>query len=145
MNTEVIKQQTWWGRNWKWFVPVVCGVLILLVTVVISFICLVFGLLKNNDAYKMALNRVQEDQSVITAFGSRVEPKWYVLGSIHTSGPSGTASLQIPIAYKNKSGSIYVEATKQMGQWIIRRLEVEINDTGKRLVLIKSVNESETK
>jgi hypothetical protein len=137
MADEPIKKPNWLGRNWKWFIPVAALAAIISIGLVAAiFIYSIFGIIKSTDAYKMSVKYAQENEEVTKAFGGEIKPGWFVLGSVHTSGPGGYASLQIPISNGDKTGTIYVEAAKGDGIWTIKKLSVEVNDTKERLTLI---------
>ncbi|MFH0888435.1 MAG: cytochrome c oxidase assembly factor Coa1 family protein [Planctomycetota bacterium] len=137
MSEEVVEKHNWWIRNWKWFVPVsILTAIIILCLICFAFVYFIFGIIKSTDAYKTSLKYAQENEEVIKTFGGKIEPKWYVIGSVRTVGLGGHASLQIPVSYGNKSGNVYVEADKETGVWTIKKLIVQADDTGKRLTLI---------
>ncbi len=66
------QNKNWWGRNWKWVVPVGCLVPLALcagfITLIVS---LVFGMMKSSDAYKEAL----ANQSLSTEQRKQLEDK----------------------------------------------------------------------
>ena len=44
----------WWGRNWKWFLPVGC---LGLIVIALGGITLVLGIMKSSDVYKESVAR----------------------------------------------------------------------------------------
>src|SRR4051812_26805937 len=80
----------WWGRNWKWAVPVGCLVpLVVCGGLFGGIFAAVFGALRSSDAYKTAIGRAQGDQAVVAALGSPVEGGYLVSGNINVNGSSG--------------------------------------------------------
>ena len=139
-----LQQTTWWGRNWKWFVPTGCMTLLLLVVVfVVSIVFVVFTALKSSDVYQTALARAKADSRVTAALGSPIEAGFFVSGSTHVTGPSGEAELSIPIAGPNGKGTIYAVAEKSAGKWSFSKLAVEVQGTGKRIDLIEQSSSEE--
>jgi hypothetical protein len=131
------KSQTWWQRNWKWFVPVAClGFLALFAAFAMLMITIVFGMVKSSDVYKDALARAQTHPAVVKALGSPIKAGIFVMGSINVSGPSGQADLAIPISGPNGKGTIYARASKSAGRWTFSQLAVEIKATKERIDLI---------
>ena len=127
----------WFGRNWKWFVPVTIVVLMLLfVGFVGGIMTLVFGAMKNSTPYQHAVAVATHHPQVIRELGSPIEPGWLVSGSINVSGPSGEAKLSIPLKGRLHKGTVYVEATKSLGLWNYQALVVEIEDTQQRIDLL---------
>jgi hypothetical protein len=132
------QDKNWWGRNWKWFIPVVClGFLVVFVGFIVGIMCLVFGVIKSSDVYKDAVARAQAYPSVREALGTPIEEGMFISGNINVSGPSGEANLSIPISGPDGEGTIYVVATKSVGQWTFSTLVVEIKDTKQRINLLE--------
>jgi len=127
----------WWGRNWKWFVPVGClGFLILFVGVIAAIIVLVFGMMRSSDAYKHAVSTAIVHPSVQKNIGTPIKEGMFTTGTINVSGPSGQANLAIPISGPDGRATIYVVAAKSAGQWTFSTLIVEIKNTKQRIDLL---------
>jgi hypothetical protein len=129
----------WWKRNWKWFVPLGCfSMLLLFVAFVGSIVLIVFSAVKSTDVYKDALARAQAHTSVIEALGSPIKVGFLVSGNTNVNGASGEANLSIPISGPNGKGTIYVAASKSLGQWNYSGLIVEVAKTHQRIDLLQS-------
>lgn len=130
--------RTWWGRNWKWFVPVCClGAVVLFAAFVALILTLVFGMIKSSGAYKDALAQARAHPAVVEALGTPIEAGFFVMGNINVSGPSGHADLAIPISGPKGKGTIYAVATKHAGQWTFSQLTVQIKRTNEGIDLIE--------
>ena len=131
-------QKNWWGRNWKWFVPVGClGTLAMIGVFIALIVTLVFGMLKSSDAYKMAMENVQNNAVVQATLGTPIEAGMFVGGNISVNGASGQADLSIPISGPKGSATLYVVAEKKAGAWSFATLVVELQDSGERLDLLQ--------
>jgi len=131
-------EKNWFGRNWKWFVPLACvWGLVVIAGFVALILYLVFGLMKSSDVYTEALARAKANPSVVMALGMPIKEGLVVAGSIRVSGPSGEADLEIPISGPKGKGTIYVEAHKSAGRWNYLKLFVEIGVDGERIDLLK--------
>ena len=125
---------TWFYRNKKWFIPVLCvGSLAILIGFVALLLLAIFGFMKSSDAYKGALARAKASVAVVEALGTPIRDGILINGSIHLNGSSGDADLAIPISGPKGKATIYVNARKRLGQWTFPRLIVEIKSTGKRV------------
>ncbi len=127
---------TWWQRNWKWFVPVCIGSVVLFVGFIMLIFVAVFGMMKSSDAYKDALAMVRENQYVQEALGSPIEAGLLVMGNINVNGSSGHADLAIPVSGPYGEGTIYVVASKSAGRWTLLNLVTEIAATNERIDLL---------
>lgn len=127
----------WWQRNWKWFVPLLAAlVLTLFAGAVLALMSMVLGMIKSSDAYQQPLQQAQRDPAVIAALGGPVEPGWMVMGNISVNGPSGEASLQIPLSGPRASGDLFVEGSKSAGVWTFQTLSVQPDAGGQRIDLL---------
>ena len=127
----------WWSRNWKWFVPVGClGMLVVLVVFVGSILLIVFGALKSSDAYKTAVARAKANPQVIEALGTPIEEGMFLSGKTNVDGSSGEADLTIPISGPKGKAKIYAVATKRAGRWTYSTLEAEIDGRDERIDLL---------
>src|SRR5215475_2396522 len=128
----------WWKRNWKWFVPVGCltmGLLILLF--VGSILVIVFSAMKSTEVYREALARAKADPAVIEALGLPIKDGLLLSGNTNVNGASGESNLAIPISGPKGKGTIYVSAQKSLGQWNYSGLVVEISETHQRIDLLQ--------
>lgn len=131
-----MEQRNWWGRNWKWFVPVGClSILLLLAAFIALVMAFVFGMMKSSNPYSQALEVARSNPSVVAALGSPIEEGYFVSGKISENGPSGEAELAIPISGPRGAGTIYLEAHKSAGAWKFSTLVAEIGATHERINL----------
>jgi hypothetical protein len=129
----------WFERNWKWFVPTVILMFIVICAAFITgIISLVLVSVKSSGVYKDAVVIVQTDEGAREVLGEPIRTKWYVMGSINVSGPSGQAELFIPVFGPQGSGTVHLEAEKKEGKWFYKYLVLEIDDSGERISLYPS-------
>jgi hypothetical protein len=128
----------WWKRNWKWFVPLGCfSIAVLFVIFIGSIALIVFIAIKSTDVYKDALARAKANSAVIEAVGSPITEGFLVSGNTNVNGASGEANLSIPISGPKGKATIYVAATKSLGQWNYSGLVAEIEKTHQRINLLQ--------
>ena len=108
---------------------------ILLACVVPAVLALFFGVmygLKNSDAYQGAVAKLAANESVIAITGEPLETG-LPQGSINISGPSGSAALQFSVEGPRGSGTAYVHAQRELGEWSFPRIVFEDSATRKRI------------
>ena len=93
------------------------------------------GLMKQSDAYKIALARAQANPAAIEAIGSPISQTGIVSGSINVNGPTGEANLSIPLSGPKGKASLYVEAMKSADLWAFQTMVVKIEKSGERIDL----------
>ena len=126
----------WFGRNWKWVVPVGCLLPVLFIGgCVLAALFFAMGVMKQSDAYKTALARAQANSAVIEAFGSPISQTGIVAGNSNVTGPTGEAKLSIPLSGPKGKATLYVAATKSADVWYFQTMLVKIEKTGERIDL----------
>jgi Cytochrome oxidase complex assembly protein 1 len=120
--------RTWFGRNWKWFVPVMVATAVLLFGLLFAGVFeLVTSLTTSSDPYKMAVQRAEDSPQVAQEFGRPLKVGGFASGNIDVSGDSGEAEFSIPISGPRETGHIEVNAKKENGKWLFHTLEVEVD------------------
>ncbi len=132
------QHKSWWARNWKWSVPVIClGSLVLLAGLIAFIMYVGSDLVKSSDVYQEALAKAMTHPSVRAAVGMPVEGGMSVTARIIRAGDgSGQARLSIPISGPDGKATIYVVAARSAGQWTFSTLVMEIKETKQRIDLL---------
>ena len=132
----------WWSRNWKWFLPLGCLAIVLLVAAFVGGVLfIIFGSMRQSDAYKQALAKAQSDPVVAQRLGTPIKPGMWVTGNININGPNGESNIAIPISGPQGKGTIYVEATKRAGKWTYSMMQVAIEGEDTRIDLLHDYSE----
>jgi hypothetical protein len=122
-----VPRETWFSRNWKWFLPTVIIVPILLLVLFAGAIAsMVFGMMKSSEPYHHAVEVASHDPRVVRELGTPIETGWLVSGSFNVSGPSGEANLGIPLKGPLHNATVYVVAKKSEDVWTYQRLRVRV-------------------
>jgi hypothetical protein len=120
--------ESWFSRNWKWFVPtLVLGLVLLIAVAVGALVTFVFGLLKSSEPYQHAVAVASSNPAVVRELGTPIVPAWYISGNINVSGSSGNADLTIPLKGSLHRGTVYVVAKKTAGVWAYDKLQVLVD------------------
>jgi hypothetical protein len=139
-----IPRKSWFARNWKWFIPTVILVPLLLLALFIGVIfSAVFGMMKSSEPYQHAVAAASQDARVSSQLGTPVKPGWYATGNVNISGDSGDADIAIPLNGTLHHGTVYVAARKSGGVWSYQRLEVEIEGVPDRINLLPTPSHPE--
>lgn len=102
-----------------------------------SIVVIVLSAMKSSDIYKDALARAKTHPAVIEALGSPVTEGLLLSGNTNVNGASGEANLSVPVSGPKGKGTIYVAATKSLGQWNYSGLVLEIERTHQRIDLLQ--------
>lgn len=136
----------WWGRNWKWVVPVLCvvGVVAVVLPFLIVgagaylFVSFLEGTMKSSGGYQQALTMVRSDPAAIQALGTPIDDGWFPTGHVESGGTSGTSDLAIPVSGPKGGGTLYLNATREMGEWHFTRLVLKVKSTGEEIDLLQT-------
>jgi hypothetical protein len=142
---HTLERPTWWDRNWRWFLPVICVTGVgLFAAFFISIFLLVMGMMKSSGAYQQAMSRASREPAVVSAIGQPVASGYLITGNINTSGDSGRARLAIPLRGPKGSASLHLRATEQNGHWTFSLLTVNIPSTHQQVDLLLSPPDART-
>ncbi len=133
------EQKSWWGRNWKWALPVGCVVtpMVTCVGFMVVAAVLVFTLIKSSGAYTESLQHVRQHPQAQAALGTPIEPGYLVMGNIDLQGNrSGHADISYSVSGPKNGGWVYAVADKSAGKWVFTTLEMEVENTSQRIDLL---------
>ena len=118
----------------NWIIATVVAIVVALAGIGVGVFFFVVSLLKGSDVYQQALARVNASAQATQVLGLPIETG-FPMGNIRISGPSGEAQLSIPVHGSKAKGTIYLEATKRMGEWRFDRILLEIDGREDRIDL----------
>ena len=114
--------------------------LVLLASIGVVVLCAamltaIFASLKNSQAYQMTVQALNADAEAVEVLGQPIDTG-IPNGSFRESGPDGEASLSFSAEGPNGSGTVYVKATKSLGQWQLQDAVLEDSNGGRRIDLV---------
>ncbi len=115
--------------NTKVAIGVVLGLVIL--CCVITVVCVggtvgvAFTAMRQSEPYLVGVERATTNTAVIEALGAPVEPSFFFTGAVNQDMEGGTAVFEVPLTGSNASGTLYVDAVLQRGNWVYNVLEVQ--------------------
>jgi hypothetical protein len=107
---------------------------IALVGLMVALYFAISAAFKSSDVYQQAMAKVSANAEALEILGPPLTGG-FPMGSIHVSGPSGTAQMSIPVRGTKARGTIFVEATKAMGEWSFDHIQLEIEGRDARIDL----------
>ena len=102
---------------------------------VVGLLLLIGTAFRNSEPYRHGLALAQASPDVTRALGAPVEAGWLTVGSISTSGLSGSANLRIPLHGSIGRGTLYVDAIRIAGEWQYFSIAVEVRESGELITL----------
>jgi len=95
----------------------------------------IFVAMKQSDIFQLGLDRVQASTEAMNALGAPVSTG-FPIGSIEVSGPDGKASFSVVLEGSKANGTLYLAATRKLGQWWLDNAELEIRGRSGRINLL---------
>jgi len=146
MNTQLEQQRTWFKANWKWFVPILLGVpLVVAVSGFVITVLVVMGQLKSTEVYQLSLVAVREHEEVRQLIGTPMDPSWIVQGQIktetHNSQTTGYAEVMYSVKGPNGGAGVRGWAKiDEQGQWQLLYVDAGVK-VGNRDKFIRVIDE----
>ena len=131
-------QESWFKRNWKWFVPTVgCGtIIVLFIAFVVWIIFGVTDLLTNSEPAAYAFEQASKNEKIVQLIGKPIEENGIPNGNFNFSGSdSGSIDMRIPVQGPKGNAVMVVVGEKSGGEWTYSELHIVIEDTGEKIEL----------
>jgi hypothetical protein len=135
----------WWGRNWKWVVPVGCLTPVVLCSGLATLLVMqVHKTITTSEPYQFALTLAQTNEHVQQALGTPIEARFFVKSNISSrtgmlNSDIDGADLSISIYGPKGSAVLHVVGKKTGAEWTYSVLEVVIPGQQKNVDLLKDV------
>jgi hypothetical protein len=140
---EQPRERSWFGRNWKWLIPVGCLLPFVLVGGCVTVLVVgIVSALKTSDAYTMSLAAVRADDQVKAALGDPIEPSFFLSGNINVSTHGGEADVHYDIHGPKGTGTVHAVAEKQAGSWNFKSLRVDLSN-GEKVDVLKQLQKAD--
>lgn len=118
-------------KKWaKWALIVFAGLIVFFAILIFT----VMASLKNSEAYKLGVNKLQTNAKALAALGEPISTGM-PSGNFESSGNNGSADLSFSVEGSKKKGTVYLEATKNLGKWTVQQAELELDDSEERIDL----------
>ena len=133
--------KSWWGRNWKWVVPLGCLTpVVLMIGCGVAMFFAVSGLIKSSDAYVHSFAAVSSNQAVKDALGEPIAVGLGFEGNFRSDNNQGGTDLTYSISGPKGAGTVHVIASKRDGSWTYQTNRVHINSTNEDIDVPVEVN-----
>lgn len=117
----------------KWAIWSVIAYLVLIGLFVALFFY-IMAAAKSSEVYKLSIVKLQSNSAATNALGTPITTG-FPMGSIEISGPKGKADFSFSAEGSKSTGTVYVDAVKDLGTWKINRIELEVEGYQDRINL----------
>ncbi len=118
-------------KKWaKWALIVFAGLIAFFAILTFT----IMASLKSSELYKLGVNKLQANVTALAVLGEPISTGM-PSGNFNSSGNKGSADISFSVEGSKKSGTVYLEATKDLGKWNVQQAELEIDDSEERIDL----------
>ena len=139
-DNQLVKQESWFTRNWKWALPLGClSTIGLFVVGIILFGIIGFSKIfnGNNDVTSKAIDLINNEQVIVQQLGSPIDSNGMMQGAISTTNDGGNADISVPLKGPNGTGTMFIKAVKVNDKWNYERIAVQIDKTNEIIEIQK--------
>jgi hypothetical protein len=133
-------QRGWLRRNWKWFIPGMLFVALVLGAIaVFSYVQIRSYKYRANPAYHASLAEVQQNKQIQERLGAPiVDSDWNPQGRIEITDNLGDAAFNFTVSGPEGIADVATEGRMVSGEWAVTRLVVRFPD-GERINLSEEI------
>lgn len=121
-------------RVWTVFGALLWAMTLAVVVVAFGLFLLLGNLMRTSAPVTMALERLQHNPQAVALLGEPIKPG-FPMGSLIQDGVQGCALLHVSVTGSRAEGTVYIDATRDLGKWRLNRLELETDENAPRLNL----------
>jgi hypothetical protein len=135
MNNELIVKQTWWKKNWKWFLPT--SIIMSLFIFYLSLSLIIDGNVTDiaqaytdNNLYEKAIEKSKTNKRVLEVIGE-IEPidKLAILeGNTIYSNNNNSVELSVRVKGNKGKGKMDISAEKNGNDWEYKKINIRIKE-----------------
>jgi hypothetical protein len=144
MDNNLINEQSWWKKNWKWFLPTFSIMLLLAFGLLLSSsvngnITDIAQAYSDNSLYEKAIEKAKTNKRVIEVIGE-IEPidKLAILeGNAIYSNNQNSVELSIRVKGSKGKGKMDISANKIGNKWEYKKINIRIKDPKEEIQILK--------
>jgi hypothetical protein len=145
MNNELIKENSWWKRNWNWLLPTlflffIMGLGLMTITGNGKNINDLTQAYSDHSLFEKAFEKAKTNPRVIAILGD-IEPidKLAILeGNTKYSNNNNAVDLTVRIIGNKGKGKLDVSAVRNGTTWEYRKINVRIKQTQEEIQILKT-------
>ena len=144
MDNELIVEKSWWGKNWKWFLPTLTLIFSLLFWLILSLsvdgnVTDIAHAYSDNSLYEKAIEKAKTNQRVLEVMGE-IEPidKLAILeGNAIYSNNNNSVELSVRVKGSKGKGKMDISADKNGAKWKYKKITIRIKEPKEEIQILK--------
>jgi hypothetical protein len=149
MDNELIVEKSWWGKNWKWFLPSLTLIFLLLFWLILSLsidgnVTDIAQAYSDNSLYEKAIEKAKTNQRVLEVIGE-IEPidKLAILeGNAIYSNNNNSVELSVRVKGSKGKGKMDISADKNGTEWKYKKISIRIKEPKEEIQILKDTIEA---
>ena len=140
---ELIKDKSWWSRNWKWFIPLITVLLIGMITISTSkvgeSISDITKAYADVSIYENAIEKAQQNEQVKELLGELkpIGNMAIVEGSVIYSNNNNSVDMSLRIKGSKGRGKIDISADRNESEWNYKKINIRIKEPKQTITIIE--------
>jgi hypothetical protein len=144
MDNELIVEKSWWGKNWKWFLPTLTLIFSLLFWLILSLsidgnVTDIAQAYSDNSLYEKAIEKAKTNQRILEVIGE-IEPidKLAILeGNAIYSNNNNSVELSVRVKGSKGKGKMDISAEKNGAEWKYKKISIRIKEPKEEIQILK--------
>nr|WP_314895589.1 cytochrome c oxidase assembly factor Coa1 family protein [uncultured Flavobacterium sp.] len=144
MDNELIVEKSWWGKNWKWFLPTLTLIFSLLFWLILSLsmdgnVTDIAQAYSDNSLYEKAIEKAKTNQRVLEVIGE-IEPidKLAILeGNAIYSNNNNSVEFSVRVKGSKGKGKMDISADKNGSEWKYKKISIRIKEPKEEIQILK--------
>lgn len=145
MNNELITQNNWWKRNWKWFLPSSIILFVFGIGLALSF--LINGNIddyaqaySDSSLYEKAIEKAKINDSVKAVLGDLepIDNLAILEGDAKYSNNGNSVDLTIRVKGNKGKGKMDISAIKNGAEWEYKKINIRTKQSKETIEIIKT-------
>jgi hypothetical protein len=145
MSNDLIKNKSWWKKNWKWFIPISGVFMIVVTSVFVSGFDKTLGDFSkaylDSELYDNALKIVRENNRVKETLG-HIEPinnMTILNGYVEYSDSNNYIKTTIKVSGEHGKAMLDIIADRVNNEWIYKKINIRIKNSPEKKEIIEIV------
>ena len=144
MDNQLIVEKSWWRKNWKWSLPTLVLLFIIVIGLILSLsidgnVADFAQAYSDNSLYEKAIEKAKTNDRVLEVIGE-IEPidKLAILeGNVIYSNNNNSVELSVRVKGNKGKGKMDISANKNGEDWNYKKISIRVKEPKEEINILK--------
>lgn len=144
MDNQLIVKKSWWKKNWKWSLPTLVLLFIIVIGLILSLsidgnVADFAQAYSDNSLYEKAIEKAKTNDRVLEVIGA-IEPidKLAILeGNVIYSNNNTSVELSVRVKGSKGKGKMDISANKNGEDWNYKKIRIRVKEPKEEINILK--------